>query len=186
MGLNKLLKAVTEEITHNNVPYMLIGGQAVLIYGEPRLTKDIDITLGAGAEAYKILLNIVQKLNLKILISDPLPFMKRTLVLPVSDEESGFRIDFIFSYTPYERQAIDRAVTKEIDNAKIKFASLEDLVIHKIFAGRPRDIEDVKNVLLKNPVFDKNYIEKWLAEFDKIEVSNKFLEIFETILEEIK
>jgi hypothetical protein len=29
---------------------MVIGGQAVLIYGEPRLTRDIDITLGASLE----------------------------------------------------------------------------------------------------------------------------------------
>ena len=27
---------------------MVIGGQAVLLYGEPRLTRDIDITLGVG------------------------------------------------------------------------------------------------------------------------------------------
>ena len=28
---------------HNHsLPYMIIGGQAVLIYGEPRLTRDID------------------------------------------------------------------------------------------------------------------------------------------------
>jgi hypothetical protein len=30
---------------------MVIGGQAVLLYGEPRLTKDIDITLGEGIES---------------------------------------------------------------------------------------------------------------------------------------
>ncbi|MGC9445266.1 MAG: hypothetical protein ACP5E9_10130 [Candidatus Methanospirareceae archaeon] len=29
---------------------MVIGGQAVLLYGEPRLTRDIDITLGLGVE----------------------------------------------------------------------------------------------------------------------------------------
>jgi hypothetical protein len=31
---------------------MIIGGQAVLLYGEPRLTKDIDITLGRGCQNY--------------------------------------------------------------------------------------------------------------------------------------
>jgi len=30
---------------------MVIGGQAVLLYGEPRLTRDIDITLGIGVES---------------------------------------------------------------------------------------------------------------------------------------
>ena len=29
---------------------MLIGGQAVLLYGEPRLTRDIDITLGVDVD----------------------------------------------------------------------------------------------------------------------------------------
>jgi hypothetical protein len=29
---------------------MVIRGQAVLLYGEPRLTKDIDITLGVGVD----------------------------------------------------------------------------------------------------------------------------------------
>ncbi|MEA1964244.1 MAG: hypothetical protein U9O41_03845 [Candidatus Aerophobetes bacterium] len=28
-----------------NIPYMIIGGQAVLLYGKPRLTRDIDVTL---------------------------------------------------------------------------------------------------------------------------------------------
>ena len=47
----------------------------------------------------------------------------------------------------------------------VRFASLEDVVIHKILAGRPRDIEDIESILLKNPGYDAPYIIKWLAEF---------------------
>ena len=36
----------------------------------------------------------------------------------------------------------------------------------KIFAGRPRDIEDMRTILLKNPDIDVQYIRKWLKEFD--------------------
>jgi hypothetical protein len=32
------------------IPCRVIGGQAVLVYGEPRLTRDIDITLGVSTE----------------------------------------------------------------------------------------------------------------------------------------
>lgn len=46
--------------------------------------------------------------------------------------------------------------------------TLEDLVIHKIFAGRTRDLDDVFAVLLKNPNYDEVYILKWLKEFDRI------------------
>jgi hypothetical protein len=43
---------------------------------------------------------------------------------------------------------------------------VEDAIIHKIFAGRPRDIEDVKSMILKNPKIDTAYIRRWLKEFD--------------------
>ena len=47
----KLLKKIANELNAHNVPYMVIGGQAVLLlYREPRLTKDIDITLGVGID----------------------------------------------------------------------------------------------------------------------------------------
>lgn len=32
---------------------MVIGGQAILLYGEPRLTRDIDITLGINVDELK-------------------------------------------------------------------------------------------------------------------------------------
>lgn len=49
----------------------------------------------------------------------------------------------------------------------MRFASPEDLVIHKMVAGRARDLEDVRGVLLKNPTLDSQYVEHWLREFNK-------------------
>ncbi|OGD20710.1 MAG: hypothetical protein A2W03_03050 [Candidatus Aminicenantes bacterium RBG_16_63_16] len=145
---------------------MVIGGQAVLLYGEPRLTKDIDIALGVGVDHLAEMRAIVDQLNLKYLTEKVDSFVKETMVLPVVDQETGIRIDFIFSFSPYERQAIERARNVRLGRTPIKFAALEDLVIHKIIAGRPRDIEDIESILLKNPGYDARYIEKWLAEFD--------------------
>ncbi len=145
---------------------MVIGGQAVLLYGEPRLTKDIDITLGVGIDHLAQMKKIIHGLNLHYLTQDVEAFVKETMVLPVADQESGIRIDFIFSFSSYERQAIERARDVLFGRTPVRFAALEDLVIHKIIAGRPRDLEDVESLLLKNPEFDSGYIEKWLAEFD--------------------
>ncbi len=41
-----LLATIATALDQASIPYMVIGGQAVLLYGEPRLTEDIDITLG--------------------------------------------------------------------------------------------------------------------------------------------
>ena len=73
---------------------MVIGGQAVLFYGEPRFTKDIDITLGVGIEKLDDLIKIVTNLKLKILTDKPKDFVKELMVLPVAEEASGIRISF--------------------------------------------------------------------------------------------
>lgn len=110
--------------------------------------------------------------------------VKKTMVFPVEDRESGIRVDFIFSFSPYERQAIERAIEIKIGRTEVKFAVLEDLVIHKIVAGRARDMEDIKSVLLKNPNYDDLYIEKWLGEFDK-SLNENFIEKFKTLVRQI-
>ena len=179
----KLLKKIANELDAHNIPYMVIGGQAVLLYGEPRLTKDIDITLGVGVSKLNEINGIVEKLNLKILVDEN--FVQNTMVLLVIDEKTGIRVDFIFSFSLYEKQAIERATEVKFGNTVVKFASLEDLVIHKIIAGRAIDIEDVRSIILKNPDYDAKYIKRWLQEFDK-SLNEKFLRVFQRIVKEIR
>jgi len=100
------------------------------------------------------------------------------------EKESNIRIDFIFSFSSYERQAITRAKEVKLGRTFVRFASLEDVIIHKIVSGRPRDLEDIKSILIKNPNYDSNYISAWLEEFDqslKENFGKRFKEHEETI-----
>lgn len=180
----KLITKIARGLNKHRIPYMIIGGQAVLLYGEPRLTKDIDVNLGIGIDGFEVIMKTVQNLALRILVNKPREFVQQTMVFPVMDEKSGIRIDFIFSFSPYEKQAIERAKDVKLGRATVKFASLEDVVIHKIIAGRARDLEDVKCMLLKNPDYDVGYISKWLKEFDR-SLDESFFGEFEKLLEEI-
>ncbi|MBI4757819.1 MAG: nucleotidyl transferase AbiEii/AbiGii toxin family protein [Chloroflexi bacterium] len=179
-----LLKKIARNLTSSRIPYMIIGGQALLLYGEPRLTKDIDVTLGVGVDHLEKVKGAVARLGLKILVDSAENFVKKTMVLPAIDEKSGIRVDFILSFSPYERQAIERTNNVTFGNTIVKFASLEDVVIHKIIAGRGRDIEDIKSILLKNPHYDAQYVTRWLREFDQ-SLSEDFSEAFRRIVEEI-
>jgi len=163
---------------------MVIGGQAVLLYGEPRLTRDIDITMAIGADGLDRVKKIILIVGLKILVEKEREFVERNMVLPTIDKKSGIRVDFIFSFSSYERQAIERAKNIKLGRSLVRFASLEDVVIHKVIARRARDIEDVKSILLKNPRYDSVYIEKWLKQFDK-SLEKKFLKIFRNIEKQI-
>lgn len=181
----KLIEDIVAKLAKLDLPYMIIGGQAVLLYGEPRLTKDIDITLGIGVAENKKVLEIVKELNLKILVDNPDSFVNEFMVLPVIDEESGIKIDFIFSFTPYEIEAIKRSKKVKLGKTIVNFASLEDVLIHKVIAGRARDLEDVRSILLKNNNFDKAYILSLLKGFDKT-LGENFSEQFDKILKELR
>ena len=161
---------------------MIIGGQAVLLYGEPRLTRDIDITLGVNTEYVDELLKVIRELSLKPIPENIKLFVQQTMVLPALEETTGIRVDFIFSFTTYEIEAIKRARKITIMGQEVCFASPEDVIIHKIFAGRPRDIEDVRSIILKNSDMDIQYIRSWLKEFDQSSEKKEFLKTFEEVL----
>ncbi len=182
--MSNLLKDLAQSLDKKGIPYMIIGGQAVLVYGEPRLTRDVDLTLGVTPEELSQILEAIQKLNLQILVEDVEDFVRRTWVLPTLHPTSGLRVDFIFSWTPYEQQALKRAKTIEIDGYPVNFASPEDVIIHKILAGRPRDLEDVRTILRKQQI-DVDYVREWLSQFEKA-LDSPLVTTFEKILEEEK
>ena len=178
----ELIARIAASLNVRKIPYMIIGGQAVLLYGEPRLTRDIDVTVGIGVSSLPDLLSSVNDIGLLALPEDVEAFVQRTMVLPALHEETGIRVDFIFSYTPYEIEAIARTHKVVFAEQEVAFASVEDLIIHKVFAGRPRDLEDVRTVLLRNRDVDVKYIRRWLKEFDASVEEGQFAKVFEEIL----
>jgi len=178
----EIIKNIAVALNRKKISYMITGGQAVLLYGEPRLTRDIDITLGIGIDRIKEILGVLDETGLKVLVKDINKFVNETMVLPAIEEKTKIRVDFIFSFTLYEKQAINKARRIRLDDIEVSFASPEDIIIHKIFSGRPRDIEDIKSILLKNKNINKKYINKWLKEFQKTFPEKNFIKRFEKIV----
>jgi len=181
--IEKLIKKIAQHLDRQNIPYMIIGGQAVLVYGRPRLTRDIDITLGVDTDKFALIEGVCEKLKLKTLVENPQDFARDTKVLPTEEPDSRVRVDFIFSFTPYEAQAIKTAKQVLIDDYPVRFASCEDVIIHKMVAGRAVDEEDVKSILVKNrDIIDFEYIDRWLSEFGKIAEHKGIKARFNTLL----
>jgi hypothetical protein len=180
-----LLGRLARALADAGIPYMVIGGQAVLFYGEPRLTRDIDITLGVDADELPRLLEVCASTGLRALVPDAAAFAHETMVLPAVEQSTGIRVDFIFSSLPYERQAIERGQDRPLEGASVRYASAEDIIIHKLVAGRPRDIEDARAIIAKTPGTDRAYVTRWLREFDRA-LARELAPQFERLLDAFK
>lgn len=179
-----LLEKIARTLDKARIPYMVIGGQAVLLHGEPRLTRDIDITLGITPEQLDRVLSVLDETGLRAL-ADPEDFTRRTMVLPCQDPDTDIRVDFLFAFSPYEMQAMEHARPVQMGPTRVRFATPEDLIIHKLVAGRPRDLEDARSVLLKNRGLDTRYIRRWLKEFSTA-LKQPLLRRFNALFKEVQ
>lgn len=181
----ELLARLARVLEAHRIPFMLIGGQAVLLHGEPRLTQDVDVTLGVGPSRLEDVLTLCSEARLDPLPEDPGDFVRSTFVLPARDTATGIRVDLIFSTTRYEGRAIERAERVAVGGAEVPFATAEDLIVHKLFAARPRDLEDAAGVVRrKGPELDWSYLERWCREFARVPGRERMPELLEGLRQE--
>ncbi len=81
-----------------------------------------------------------------------------------------------------------RAVTVDFPGVgPARLISAEDLIIHKMVASRPRDLEDVERILVRQCLkVDLAYIRQWLAEFAPLIDGHDPLAAFEAALARAK
>lgn len=124
---------------------MVIGGVANLFWGNPRTTQDVDVTIQIQDSLQNEFIAAVEK-KFTALVKNASDFVNQTRVLPLRTKE-GVRIDLIFALLPYEEMAIARAKKITVGKNKVPVCTAEDLILHKIISERPRDLEDVREIL---------------------------------------
>ncbi len=147
------------------IPYAIIGGLAVQHWGEPRATRDVDITVMVPAESVDAFLHQATH-RFQPRLVDAVEFARRSRVLLIQ-AGNGIPIDLSLGVPGYEEEVMERAVTVPWPGGKtVRIIGCEDLIIHKCVAGRPRDLEDVRSILQRQQGrVDVAYIRRWLQEF---------------------
>lgn len=179
------LKQLIGLIKNTKVDYAILGGVAVSIYGEPRLTFDIDVNLILDNNRIDIFLKESRKFGFSPLPLNIKKFVKVTGVIPMrflKNKVTG-RCDFIIAQNILEYLCIKRARFKKIYSTRVKLISPEDLVIHKITSQRPRDLEDVQGILIRQGgKLDIRYITYWLKKIADANQKPELFQLFKSLL----
>ncbi|MEW6620075.1 MAG: nucleotidyl transferase AbiEii/AbiGii toxin family protein [bacterium] len=179
--MNLQIKAAVEIhqfFTKVDIPYAIIGGIALQHWGEPRFTRDVDVTilvdLGQEEATLKKTLSVFSPR-----ISDALEFALKHRVCLVQSRE-GIEIDISLGIPGYEQEVVKRAVECDLESGIVRICSAEDLIIHKAVAGRPQDLLDIDGVIIRQGKrLNVAYIRRWLKKFSRLLEMEEILQRFE-------
>lgn len=144
---------------------IIIGGVAVSLLSQPRLTQDVDALLMVPEERLEEAIAVAQEVGLKPRIPDALEFAKRSRVLFLRHTCTGTDVDISLGALPFEHEAVSRASLVHFGDVSVRIPSPEDLVIMKAVAHRPKDMIDIRNLVEAHPHLDVVRIERWVMQF---------------------
>ena len=149
--MNRIFEAALDiqgACTSHAWKFCVIGGVAVQRWGEPRFTRDVDLTVLSGfgneVEYVDALLAAYEPR-----IEDAREFALRNRVLLIRSA-AGVPIDVSMGAMPFEERAVARGSPFALgEDRSILTCSAEDLVVLKAFAGRDQDWLDIEGVIAR-------------------------------------
>jgi hypothetical protein len=150
--LSEWLGTVAKTLDELKIDWVVAGALAAFRYRlNPRFTSDLDLLVRWDERiptTFEQLGYEVRELRV--------PGDRPHLVLLRRGDE---RVDLIVSIVEYQDVAIDRGKTEHV-------LTVEDVIIHKLIAWRPRDQDDIASILAAGHDLDLDYIDYWAKEWD--------------------
>ncbi len=168
-NMENLFVAITDlqkTLEDADIPSALIGGLAVGVWGEPRLTRDVDLKVLAWREERARVLQVLS--HLTPLNADPDGAFQRNGIA-FFQTPGGVRVDVMLTDTHFDETVIGRAKMVDLQPGwSARVCSAEDLIIYKLVSIRPRDRLDVEGIVKRQgQKLDDAYVENWLRQFEQ-------------------
>ena len=156
--------ALQELLQAEGLDFFFVGGIPLQIWGQPRLTTDIDLTV------FTELINEDERISwflsrFKPLIGtedSTLQFARQRRVL-LLQTESRTEIDVMLGAIADISEELRRASFQQFTpSISLKICSADTLIALKTVAGRGQDFVDIETVMIKQDTIDWEYIENYL------------------------
>jgi hypothetical protein len=141
----ELLRALATAMAERHLSWYLFGAQAAIVWGSPRLSADVDITATIDPGAVDGFIESMRRQGFDLVFSDS-DFLSRARVLPFIHRGTRMPLDVVMSGPGLEEDFLNRAILVDVQGTPVPVISPEDLIVTKVLAGRPKDLEDVRSV----------------------------------------
>lgn len=98
----EVLRALAAALNGTGAGWYLFGAQAVVAWGRPRFTEDIDVTVAGTPARSRELVTAVEHAGFRLRVDDVDDFVGRTWVLPIEHVASGVPVDVVLGASGLE------------------------------------------------------------------------------------
>lgn len=153
--MEEVIKAVSTIFSKNRVKYVIIGGIAVLAWGEPRTTFDVDIVIALFPARLEMVISDFIRYGFTIR-KDAVKRLRRGLATKL--KHGIYSVDLRLSSFTLDKQAVRRARYIKVAGVRIPIASKEDLIVYKVAGFNYQDKADIEGILHRQRRIDFDYI----------------------------
>ncbi len=146
-GLWPTLADAATVLETRGIPFAVIGGLAVSLRGQPRMTVDVDLVALTDPEQALRLVRDLASTPFTPLFAGVEEVVQRSFILPLRHRSTGIRVDVAIGMSGFERDAVGRATPVTIGDRGIPVVAVEDLLVMKALAGRPQDDQDIRGLV---------------------------------------
>lgn len=143
----ELLAALARAMRERGWRWYVFGAQAVLAYGRPRLTADVDVTVDSARASAREVADALAAHGFVLRFHLSADHLRTARLLPMVHAPSAIPLDLVIAGPGLDEEFLDRARIRHLGGVEVPVISAEDLVAMKVLAGRRKDLEDVRGVL---------------------------------------
>ncbi len=183
MTLGELLRLTVESLERLQIPYAIVGSFASGVWGEPRMTRDIDVVLRLGPQSVKDFCNIfsdgqfyLSRAAIDGAVSSHRPFN-------VIHLDSGNKVDFmVISASGWNGLQLTRRIEIELTQGVTGYvAAPEDVILGKLVyyheGGSEKHLRDIAGILkISAELVDRDYIAKHASDLQVLDIWQAVLE----------
>jgi hypothetical protein len=162
--------------------WYVFGAQAVIAYGVPRLSADVDVTVALVPDVPERCARDMDAAGFALRVRDP-EFVRRTSVMPFMHRATGMPLDVVLAGSGLEHEFLDRAIITDLGEVTVPLIDRGDLIIAKVLAGRPKDLDDARALWrIHHASLDAQRIRGTLRLLEEALAQSDLVSTFETIV----
>jgi hypothetical protein len=131
------------------------GAVAYNYYGPPRLTQDVDVLAVIPDTKLPAFVDELSNAGCQHFRPDPVPVQLTAVLQDLRSKAhlaafvcKGIRTELFLGWHPFHHKVLERSPLRDLEGRKIPIHAPEDLVVFKKVFDRPKDIGDIKAILM--------------------------------------